>query len=97
MTTRSISRKALIDRFIDELAMAQEERLSRQGVMESGELEWIVFERNRLLELINAERAKLNTAPVDMDAVMQIEQSAVGHVGYTSKLAIGAAELVLAG
>lgn len=96
MTTRNVSRKALIDWFIDELAKAQEERLSRRGVAESGELEWVVFERNRLMELINAERVKLSGEPVDMDAVMRIEQSAVGHFDYTHKLAIGAAELVIA-
>jgi hypothetical protein len=93
---RNIDRKALVDWFVGELALAQQERRVRQGVTESGELEWVVFERNQLLKVINQHRTILREAPVEMEAVMRIEQSAVGHSDYTQKLAIGAAELVLA-
>lgn len=97
MTTRTIDRRALIDWFVRELSNAQQERPKRQGVTDTGELEWIVFERDKLLELINLRRARLSAPAVGMEVVMRIENSAVGHVDYTQKLAIRAAELVLAG
>lgn len=96
MTTRNIDRMALIDWFRREIAKAQQERPARSGVTASGELEWIVFEREKLLELINAKCGKFGTPAVNMDAVMRVENSAVGHVDYTQKLALGAADLVLA-
>lgn len=96
MTTRTIDRRALIEWFVRELSKAQQERPTRQGVTDTGELEWIVFERDKMLELINAERTKFGAPAVGMDAVMRVENSANGHFDYTQKLAIGAAELVLA-
>lgn len=96
MTARTVDRRALIAWFVRELSKAQEERPKRRGVTESRELEWVVFERNMLLDLVNAERAKLSAPPVDMNAVLRIENSAVGHIDYTQKLALGAADLVLA-
>jgi hypothetical protein len=96
MSTRTTERRALIALFVTELAKAQQERPARPDVTD-GELEWVVFERDKLLELINRERAKLGKSQVDRPTVMQIEQSAVGHFDYTQKLAIRAAELVLAG
>lgn len=97
MTTRSIDRMALIDWFRREIAKAQQERFARQGVTEFGELEWVVFEREKLLELVNAKRATFGMLAVGVDAVVQVENLAVGHVDYTQKLALGAADLVLAG
>ena len=96
MSARSIDRVALIDWFRREIAKAQQERTSRLGVTASGELEWVVFERDKLLELINRQLARLGKPQVEMPAVMQIENSAVGHIDYTQKLAIRSAELVLA-
>lgn len=95
MTTRTIDRRALIDWFVRELSGVQQERPARQGVTESRELEWVAFERDRLLELVNAERAKPGKPAVNMAAAMQIETSATGHFDYTQKLALGAADLVL--
>jgi len=89
-------RRALIGWFMRELSKAQQERPQRQGVADSGELEWIAFEREKLLELVNGRRAVLGLAAVDMDAVMRVENSANGHFDYTQKLALGAADLVLA-
>jgi hypothetical protein len=96
-TIRSTRTRAeLIAWFVDELVQAQEARPEREGMLSSGETEWVVFERTRLLDLVNQERARLNKPPVDIDAVMRVENSAVGHFDYTSKLALGAADLVLA-
>jgi hypothetical protein len=95
MSTRSNKRKMLADWFVRELAKVQLERPARQGVTEDRELEWVAFERDRLLELVNAERAKPGKPAVNMAAAMQIETSATGHFDYTQKLALGAADLVL--
>lgn len=97
MTTRAVDRRALVDWFVRELSKAQQERPKRQGVTDTGELEWVVFERDKLLELINLRRARLGAPAVDMDAAMRIENFANGHFDYTQTLAIGAADLVLAG
>lgn len=96
MTARTIDRRALIDWFVRELSEAQKERPARQGVTDTGELEWVVFERDKLLELINLRRSRLNAPAVGMAVVEQIENFAVGHFDYTKKLALGAADLVLA-
>lgn len=95
-TARTTSRRALIAWFTDELVRAQRERTSRQRVTDTGELEWVVYERNRLAELINAARADLGKPAVSMDAVMRVENAANGHFDYTAMLAVGAADLVLA-
>lgn len=97
MSTITSDRRTLAYRIRRELIKAQRERPARPNATESGELEWAVFEREKLLELINAERAKLSMQAVDMAAVMRIENSAAGHFDYTQTLAIGAADLVLAG
>ena len=96
MTTHNIDRMALIDWFRCEIAKTQQGRPARPGVTAFGELEWVVFERDKLLDLINRQLAKLGKPQVEMPAVMQIENSAVGHIDYTQKLAIRSAELVLA-
>jgi hypothetical protein len=97
MSVGTPNRRALIEWFVREISKVQQERAERPGVTEAGELEWVVFERDKLLGLINWELAKIGKPQVEMPKVMQIEQSAVGHVDYTQKLAIRAAELVLAG
>lgn len=96
VSARSIDCMALIDWFRREIAKTQLERPARPGITAFGELEWVVFEREKLLELVNAKCAGLGMPAVNMDAVMQVENLACGHIDYTSKLALGAAELVLA-
>lgn len=95
MTTRPLDRRALIDWFYRELCKAQLERSARPGMTDAGEPEWVVFEREKLLELINLRRAKLGKLAVSMDSVEQVENFAVGHFDYTKKLALGAADLAL--
>lgn len=90
-----MDRRALIALFVAELAKAQQERPARQGVTDFGEFEWVLFEREKLLELINAERTGLGFPPEEMEAVVQVENSAAGHYDYTRTLAIGAADLAM--
>lgn len=92
----ALSRRALITWFTNELIRAQQQRPSLQGVTETGEPEWVVFERARLEGLINAARADFGKPAVNMDAVLRVENNANGHYDYTATLAVGAADLVLA-
>lgn len=96
VTARPIDRRALIALFIAELTKAQQERSEREDITDSGEPEWAVFEREKLLELVNAERASRGIPPATMEAGIRVENSAVGYFDYTRTLAIGAADLVLA-
>ena len=97
MNTDSADRRTLIESFVREISKAQRERAERPHPTEAGELGWVAFERDKLLGLINQELAKLGKPQVEMSAVVRIEDSAVGHVDYTQKLAIRAVELVFAG
>lgn len=85
---------------LDTLRMSQREREKRSEFVTDAdggqELGWVIFERERMLEAVNALRSQANTAPVDLDAVVRAESSACGHSDYTSKFAIRCADLVVA-
>lgn len=95
MTARTMDRRALIDWFVRELSAAQQERSARDGITDFGEPEWAVFEREKLLELVNAERARRGFPPASAEAVVRVENYASGHYDYTRTLAIGAANLAM--
>lgn len=95
MTIHKVDRRALIDWFVCELSKAQQERPERENITDFGEPEWAVFEREKLLELVNAERASRGFPPASAEAIVRIENSAVGHYDYTRTLAIGAANLAM--
>lgn len=95
MTARTIDRRALIDWFVRELSKAQQERPARENITDFGEPEWALFEREKLLELINAERERRGFPPVGMEAVVRVENYATGHYDYTRTLALGAANLAM--
>ena len=96
MTTRNSDYRTLAERFVRELSKVQSERPARPGVTESGELEWVLWERIALLGLVGQARAERGLPNVEMTEILRVEQLAVGHVDYTRKLAFGAAKLVLA-
>lgn len=91
----AMDRRALIALFIAELTKAQQERSGREDITDFGEPEWAVFEREKLLELVNAERASRGFPPASAEAIVRIENSAVGHYDYTRTLALGAANLAM--
>lgn len=77
-----------------ELAVAQDERPQRGNFPQGGELGWVRHERQVMTDLVNTLRARRGVGPVSMDAVKSKEQLAVGHIDYTTKWAIGCADLV---
>lgn len=95
MTTHTVDRRVLIDWFVRELSKVQQERSAREGITDFGEPEWALFEREKLLELVNAERARRGFPPTSAEAIIRVETSASGHYDYTRTLALGAANLAM--
>lgn len=95
MTARPLDRRALIDWFVRELSEAQQERPARENMTDFGEPEWALFEREKLLELVNAERGRRGFPPAGAEAIIRVENSANGHYNYTRTLARGAADLAM--
>lgn len=56
--------------------------------------EWILAERECVMQEINRQRSLLAYAPVSLATVERAERLAVGHVDYVSKYACAAADLV---
>lgn len=85
---------------LDALRTAQQERDRRMDFVTVGdgsqELGWVIYERERMLEAVNALRRQTNAAPVALEALVRAETIACGHSDYTSKFAIRCADLVLA-
>lgn len=88
-----LERLALIDQFEKVLRDAGALRQQRLQLIE-GERAWIVLERRTMLEATNNARAKRGLPPVEMYRVMAVERSAVGHIDYVHKFALGCAFLV---
>lgn len=57
----------------------------------NGELEWVLYERQVMLDAVNAERFRLRLLP--LTNVDQAEQNAMGFCDYTQKFALYCAEL----
>jgi len=81
------------------LVTAQAERSKRQEWVASedgtpGELGWVLFEREQMLQAVNDLRTRAGKTPVSAEQVTQAEQRAMGHVDYTTKFAIACADLV---
>lgn len=59
----------------------------------TGELGWVLHERNVMLDATNRLRASRGLLPVDEGSILPIETRATGHIDYVQKFAIGCAEL----
>jgi len=57
------------------------------------ELEWIIYERKIMLDVVNAERFRRGL-PAVVD-VGKAERCAMGHIDYTQKFALYCAELAV--
>ncbi|MGN7186967.1 hypothetical protein [Microbacterium enclense] len=60
----------------------------------TGELGWVLFERQAMLVAVNERRASAGLDPVTLGDVERVETSACGHIDYARKFAWGCAELV---
>lgn len=78
------------------LVRAQAQRNTRRGVTESGELGWVVYERQVMLDRVNLIRSRRGLGHVEEAAILAAEGQAVGHHDYTQKYAIGCADIAAA-
>jgi hypothetical protein len=60
----------------------------------SGELGWVIYERNIMHDAVNRMRARYGKPPVARDEIAWVETRACGHIDYVAKYAYGAADLV---
>jgi len=81
---------ALSDRFHKILVEAQKLRPEKSQWL-NGELEWVIYERQVMLEAVNTARFNRGLSP--LTNVDSAERCAVGHIDYTRKFALYCAEL----
>lgn len=96
MTVRTWSQD--LDSLRATLSRAQRERPQRREFIpiEGGgsELGWVLHEREQMLLAVNTLRAASGKEPVSIEDLLAVESRACGHVDYTTKFAIGCADLV---
>lgn len=94
VTPRQLDQKlALRDKLLSILTAAQEERPAREYVT-SGELGWVIYERETMHQAVNEARAEAGKQPLTVDQIEQVESEADGHSDYSRKFALYCAELV---
>ena len=81
-------------KFLEALEKAQKKRPEKSNWLSNSEIEWMVFERETMLNLINSERKSIGKNPIDMNKVIKVENQAVGHFDYSRKFALYCSELV---
>ena len=60
-----------------------------------GEPGYVAYERDVMLTAVNKERSARGLAPVTIRDFMRVEQLAVGHTDYSTKLSLYCAELAV--
>jgi len=84
----------LMDQMLRVLSRAQELRPQKSEWI-GDELEWVIYEREVMLQAINAVRLQRGRPGVTIHEVMRMENCAAGHVDYSRKFALYSAELAL--
>jgi hypothetical protein len=84
----------LLPQMLRVLSKAQELRSQKSDFI-GDELEWVIYEREVMLQAINAVRLQRNQPAVLLEQVKRIENCAKGHIDYSHKFALYAAELAL--
>ena len=82
------------EKFLKALEEAQTQRPNKQRWVSDTELEWMVFERETMLNLVNSERAALGKPPVTMAEIKEADNQSAGHTDYTRKVSLYCSELV---
>jgi hypothetical protein len=75
------------------LMAAQAERGQRREWRADGEIGCARYEREVMADRVNLLRARRGLGPVSIEEIGRKERLAIGHVDYTSKFAIGCADL----
>lgn len=86
--------RQLMDQMFRVLSEAQELR-SQKSEWIGDELEWVIYEREVMLQAINAVRLQRGRPGVSVGEVKRMENCACGHVDYSRKFALYSAELAL--
>ena len=60
----------------------------------TAQLGWVLYEREQMSAAVNGLRAKAGKDPVGLEELTSVETRAAGHIDYTSKFAMGCADLV---
>ncbi|UBV13050.1 hypothetical protein [Mycolicibacterium fortuitum] len=97
MTVRSEDHRSyrdLVRVFTAALIDEAEHRDERVERLPSGELAWMVHEREFMHRLTNTARADRGLAPIGIDCITAVESSASGHTDYAGKFAMYCADLV---
>lgn len=96
-------RRGLINHFREVLLSAAEHRRERDDFVDSDadphgqELGWVVYERQQMLDAVNAELERRGITPLVLpETIMRVERQAQGHSDYVAKWAIGCADIVIA-
>lgn len=78
------------------LVAEQEKRKDRSGKIE-GVLEWIVLERQLMIDTVQQMRKEEHLEPAPVEDILRAEREACGHSDYTKKFARYCAEIVVDG
>jgi hypothetical protein len=84
----------LRDRFLTILGEAQKHRDELTQWVE-GSPAWVLYERTRMLEAVNAVRLARGKPFVTEEDVLRVENQAFGHVDYSRKFSLYCAKLAL--
>lgn len=82
----------IISKFDSALTEAQKFRSEKSKWIDN-EIEWMIYERNVMFELVNQERKLHGLEPVKIEDVLRVENCAAGHSDYTRKFALYCAEM----
>lgn len=77
------------------LLLAMLQRSDRQDTTGSGELGWVMFERETLRDAVNQRRVGRGLEAATAQDIKALESRAAGHVDYADKLAYYCARLAL--
>jgi len=80
--------------FLRVLNDAQKHRSERSRWI-GDELEWVIYEREVMLQAINAVRLQRKKPRITVEEVYYVEVMAVGHADYSQKFALYCAQLAL--
>lgn len=86
----------LHDVFIKKLSAEQKHRETRNKII-NGESEWVVAERQFMIDLTQKTRKEIGFEPVEESLILRAEREACGHSDYSSKFALYCAEIALTG
>ena len=59
------------------------------------ELEWMLYEKQVMFNLVNDYRTKNNLEPIPMEDIERVERLACGHCDYTRKFSLYCSELAV--